>query len=435
MCTRHARPGQATADHVFSPLLSTPGEPAPGTRIELAGEPAQAGSRRTRLWELDAHAHCPVVGVCLPIDALRKLLPRLMPDVAACSDYDMHCLIVTASKARNPVSEALQKELDRRFAATLARSLKARTQEALQAWWREMSVGHDLPGALWATLSHPRCDGAFTHQVLGEVHMRQHQVGVDSRVDHARMAALARENAALQGELTEARSRAQRAARETIVRLDALEADRLRLRAQLVTRDSLLAQQREAQAEAEAAMPSLRQRLELAQENERLHAELRRMQRAVAAAVAEADTHRARADRLAREAESPADMPAAARPVEGAEVVVLDSRSVLCVGGRQASVPAYRQVVERHGGRFLHHDGGEAEGTARLDDTLGAADLVLCQTGCISHGAYWRVKDHCKRTGKRCVFIESPSRSALERALREATAEPVAGPVGMNVRA
>jgi hypothetical protein len=62
--------------------------------------------------------------------------------------------------------------------------------------------------------------------------------------------------------------------------------------------------------------------------------------------------------------------------------------------------------------------------------TLAAADLVICQTGCISHDAYWRVKDHCKRTGKRCVFVENPSRSGLQRALLSlapapATTEPL----------
>ena len=91
---------------------------------------------------------------------------------------------------------------------------------------------------------------------------------------------------------------------------------------------------------------------------------------------------------------------------------------MLCVGGRTASVPAYRQVIEKTGGRFLHHDGGEEDNPNQLDNTLAAADLVICQTGCISHDAYWRVKDHCKRTGKRCVFVDTPSRSSLERALQ-----------------
>ena len=80
----------------------------------------------------------------------------------------------------------------------------------------------------------------------------------------------------------------------------------------------------------------------------------------------------------------------------------------------------YRAVVEQLGARFLHHDGGTEEQVTRLDHTLAAADLVICQTGCISHDAYWRVKDHCKRHGKRCVFVETPSRSAFERALAQA---------------
>ena len=98
---------------------------------------------------------------------------------------------------------------------------------------------------------------------------------------------------------------------------------------------------------------------------------------------------------------------------------VLGDRAVLCVGGRPASVPLYRHIVERSGGRFLHHDGGDEQSVQRLDATLSAADLVICQTGCVSHDAYWRVKEHCKRHGKRCVFIENPGSASLKRALAE----------------
>jgi hypothetical protein len=78
--------------------------------------------------------------------------------------------------------------------------------------------------------------------------------------------------------------------------------------------------------------------------------------------------------------------------------------------------------VEGHGATFLHHDGGVEHKPALLDPQLAAADIVICQTGCISHDAYWRVKDHCKRHGKRCVFVDTPSRSALQRALAQASA-------------
>jgi len=92
-------------------------------------------------------------------------------------------------------------------------------------------------------------------------------------------------------------------------------------------------------------------------------------------------------------------------------------RRVACVGGRTAQLPAYREVVEAHGLELLHHDGGEEDNLGQLPATLAAADLVICQVGCISHNAYWRVKDHCKRNSKPCVFLESSSRSALERTM------------------
>jgi hypothetical protein len=76
----------------------------------------------------------------------------------------------------------------------------------------------------------------------------------------------------------------------------------------------------------------------------------------------------------------------------------------------------YRRLVEASGGRFLHHDGGEEDKVQRLDQALAAADLVICQTGCVSHNAYWRVKDHCKRHGKPCVFVERPSAAHIKRA-------------------
>jgi len=43
-----------------------------------------------------------------------------------------------------------------------------------------------------------------------------------------------------------------------------------------------------------------------------------------------------------------------------------------------------------------------------LDESLAAADLVICQTGCISHDQYWRVQDHCRRTGKTCILMAQP---------------------------
>jgi hypothetical protein len=117
-------------------------------------------------------------------------------------------------------------------------------------------------------------------------------------------------------------------------------------------------------------------------------------------------------------------------PTPASEVTVvgpgipLADQSVRCVGGLTSSVPLYRRLVEDQGARFMHHDGGDEPSASQLESTLAVADLVICQAGCVSHNAYWRVKHHCKRTGKRCVFVETPSRSALERALADVVQAP-----------
>ena len=130
-------------------------------------------------------------------------------------------------------------------------------------------------------------------------------------------------------------------------------------------------------------------------------------------------------------------VPAAPEPViepppEQPVTVYLRHQTVLCVGGRTGSVASYRDVIERVGGRFAHHDGGLQDASGVLDASLAAADLVICQTGCISHNAYWRVKDFCKRTGKRCVFVENPGTACLKRAL--STLQPVIPLVELRVK-
>ena len=39
---------------------------------------------------------------------------------------------------------------------------------------------------------------------------------------------------------------------------------------------------------------------------------------------------------------------------------------------------------------------------------LLAVDLVICQTGCISHGGHWREEDHCRRLGCTCLQVTHP---------------------------
>ncbi len=382
---------------------------------------AGQGSRRRRLWELDGHAYCPVVGVCLPISTLRRMAAKVWGVQSKVNDYDLHCDAVADCKHRSPLAEAVQRELEQRFAALIQQSTKVKTTEALAAWWRDTSPCKGLAGAFWATLTHPRCSPELEREVLGEVHMLQHQVGMAQRVDLQRFEALMDENTTLARELGQAQQRSTRQATELTRRVDDQQSQMMQLRAQLITRDTALMALRADMQALEADIPGLKGRVVLARETQQLAERIHALERALLQSQQACERQSRRAQAMAAELkarDASQENPAALGTVSESGTR-LDECSVLCVGGRAASVPLYRHIVEGTGGRFLHHDGGEEESAAKLDATLAAADLVICQTGCISHNAYWRVKDHCKRTGKLCVYVENPGTASLKRALAE----------------
>lgn len=386
------------------------------------------GSRRKRLWELPAQCHCPLIGVCLPLDLMRRVLSKVLAGGTVADDYELHVGVVSQCGARNLISEAMQRELERRHVRVIRQFQQAKSSDAVRALWRDAVQAGDASGALWAALSHPRCDTELLEDVCRDIHMIQHQAGATQRADLNRLDALARQ----QRELTQALARAN----ERLVQLQAeraAEQERhaahlMQLRADAIRKDTLLATLHTELAELRQAMPELQSRQHLSQRV----AELMARNRALDAELAELKHRQERQEREAEAAERSARRQVALPPAPAEPAPSLGERSVLCVGGRMGSISIYRDMVERHGGRFAHHDGGIEDNPHRLDASLAAADLVICQTGCLSHNAYWLVKDHCKRTGKRCVYLDKPSLASFARGLAQLPAEAtsVHEPVG-----
>jgi hypothetical protein len=369
------------------------------------------GSRRRRLWEMPSNCHCPLIGVCLPLPLLRRLVNKQLVRPMAGDDYDVHVWAVHECATRNRLSELLQRTLDERFAATLRQYRGLRDEEAVHAAWRSAVAGGDVAGAFWATLTHPRCDLAMIEIVVRDMHMIQHQAGAGARVDLMRFAELQKQGAALARELEDTRDKAARTAEARAGEVARLVEQTAQLRAELAQRDAALEALRREREVLAATLPDMRDR-------ERL---LRRVDELEARERAQADKVAGLRQRLARERQE-AHMPAPPPrpPAEAPVAVALDllDKTVLCVGGRSGNVPYYRDLLEKEGARFVHHDGGLEQASEVLEAGLAAADLVICQTGCISHQAYWRVKDFCKRTGKRCLYVDNPSTSSLSSCLR-----------------
>ncbi|WP_162256859.1 DUF2325 domain-containing protein [Noviherbaspirillum sp. Root189] len=377
-----------------------------------------SGFSRRRLWELSSHCHCPLIGVCLPLAALHRLLAKAVGPCRELTDYEAHTRAVAACAARSPFTKLLQRELDQRHALTIVRFRAAKTAEELEAMWMQSLDSGDIAGAFWAAVTHGQCHAVLEERLCRDMHMLQHQAGAEMRESRARLAAMKKDNQELADELCRTQERSKRVQKEKLEKLAWLDAALIRARADNIAKDTLIGSLRAELDDMKQALPDLLPRLQLKQQIARLQDrvamfERENMMAKMACTMSPGETA------YSNPAQSEVTVPPASTYEDATGAVALARKHVLCVGGRDGNVAGYRKLIEHVGGRFAHHDGGRQDNLKQLDNSLAAADLVICQTGCISHNAYWRVKEHCKRTGTRCMFIDNPSMSKLSKSLDE----------------
>ncbi len=246
--------------------------------------------------------------------------------------------------------------------------------------------------------------------------MLQHQAGAAVRVDATRVDDLAREHGVLSRELGRVQERCTRVIAEKSAEIDQLNAQLVRQRAVAIGKDSRIAFLMQDLEQLKASLPEYENTLKLRKKLEQLGARQAELQ-------AQNARLRQQLGEARDQSDAPRDMPATFHPRK---------KTILCVGGRNGNMSNYRDAVEKAGGHFAHHDGGLEDKQGALDAVLAAADLVICQTACISHNAYWRVKDFCKRTGKQCVFVENPSTSSLARTLQQVTVDAASAELAVS---
>lgn len=184
------------------------------------------------------------------------------------------------------------------------------------------------------------------------------------------------EHAVLMGAYARAQERCSRLLAEQAAQIEALQAQVMRLHAALVLRDSAMAVVREELSGRADRSPGLSRRL---------------------LGLLQVGRGRVRM----------------APPVASGVAGGLQEKAVLCIAEGEMASELAQQLVEIAGGRYLHQraDILETADDAAIEASLRAADLVICQTGCVSHGAWWRVQDHCRRTGKACVMVGAQAMS------------------------
>ena len=79
----------------------------------------------------------------------------------------------------------------------------------------------------------------------------------------------------------------------------------------------------------------------------------------------------------------------------------------------------YKQLIEKNGGHFLHHDDGIEVAGNKLPKMLTTADVVVCPVDCVSHDACTCVNNMCNRYQKPFAIIRSSGLSSLVRGITE----------------
>lgn len=341
---------------------------------------------------------------------------------------------VAAVDERNALSLAAHKAMDRKYQGLIKRFDRARDPETLETLWADCMARGEVAGAFWALMTHPKADERVQRQAYEEVHMLSHQVGAVQRADLKRLSETQEELESLRRDFEALVERGRRQAEER----DALTRD---LESHLAKREWALAQERERSrmlerelvelrrrldagrmAELEAVLAEARSQLATARDEggqwKRAHEELQDQLRYACLAREQRETECAAMERLLVQGFGDQDGDdCEGCATHGCLRQDLAGRLILCVGGRLAQVRQFARLVRECNGRFDHHDGGLEDRDRRLETLLAGADAVVCATDCVSHGAYHRTKQFCKRHEKPHVLLQRSGLGAFVQAL------------------
>ncbi len=396
---------------------------------------------RRKIWE-DTDIQCSIIGTCLSLRELRKIARQAKVCLGGDADeFEVHVTFVRLCCEPGPAAKAVNKALDKKYAGAIRKYAKAANDAALLTLWRESQAKGDIPGPYWALMTHPVATPDLRRRVFGDVHMLSHLVGSSNRADirrlseiedtlqtvqerHAkaksiykdRLKHLVGENRNLSRKLAALAKEAETLRQRTRYHCDeVIQCENMGLQRSLSTQAVQLAEERARNANLRRRLAAQDTRLEYLEEELRekrgevefLEAELGRI-------AAQGDAATVRTCAWGCEKAGTPECP-------GPD---LCGKRILYVGGRANLVQHYRDVVERRGGQFVHHDGGVEHPRQALPKLLNGVDAVLCPVDCVSHDACQCVKEVCKHVMKPCMLLRSSGLSSLVRSLEELTAQP-----------
>ncbi|CCG42394.1 DUF2325 domain-containing protein [Magnetospirillum molischianum] len=379
---------------------------------------------RRKLWEIDTHCHCTIIGTCLSLPELRGIASRNGLELAKPNptEYEIHSAMVHLASRDRSLGKALHKALDRKYALSIKRFSRVTNRDAVETLWKECLGRGEVAGPLWALMTHPATDDSLQSLVFGEIHMLSHQVGSMVRADMRQMAGLEKEKAELNSKIKRQQERLHHeiASRDTALRdLLALEqAENRRLRECGDTTEQIRSL-KVIQQDLQQALDLAENRARKAEDRTRIAEEIiGDLDRSLTEQTTELTALRAEVEtleaRLNEALPGGRDRPSCPAPCNRPD---LCGRCILYVGGRSVQVPHLQKLVSERNGILIHHDGGVEDNIGRLQGLLGNADAVMFPVDCVSHAAHDQLKKLCRRWSKPFVPVRRSGLGAFIAAL------------------
>ncbi|MCF6204749.1 MAG: DUF2325 domain-containing protein [Methylococcaceae bacterium] len=387
----------------------------------------QVKQSRTKLWELDHIYHCAIIGTCLTMDEVRRLLRSFRLNIDNDCSYEIHTTIVTLISFKDYPSKKVQSYLDKKFKSALQKTRKMNADELKEEWKRVLNNG-ELIATFWAVISHPCTNEKMKKYFYGDIHMLSHMSGASNRADLKRLKSLEQSHKEFNSEAQTQQVKYQKLQATNIDLQKSIQLQTEKID-DLVNQVSALSNANEhlmVLNDVNKCKQLISQIEKLSykiifQENEMVksHNKVAQLEKVITGLNRQANNYQKTITVNKNEIEHLQYL--LSKNQEEGECLFktpgLCGQCILYVGGKSNLIPHYRELVEEKDGAFIHHDGGLEKNTQDLSNSLKRADLVVFPSDCISHEAYWKIKRTCKKQQKPYKYLQSAGLHSLSNML------------------
>lgn len=407
--------------------------------------------RRKKLWQIKTGYHCSIIGSCLSRRDLRQISRKKIFGLESGQDsFSLHRSLSAIASGRLAKTRALNKFLDNKYRSSIKRySQLSSDEEICEEWKKDLRSGGGIAGAYWAIMTMQSCGKDILDQVYGDCHMVSFDIFASYFVNANKTTSLQKQIETIKTSLEKTKISYQKERECFCWELRELQKSKGEFLRQKLVNDQLLKENKELKRKLEQQKSTrtistqAHQLQSLQKETEKLKLSMLTYEKQASINFKRAETASMKSEYLEDEVGSlnvlNSELQEELTSLEemfqlgmgtkgvcdtceekkqnGCQGIGLSGKAVLYVGGRNNMVAHYRDMVEKHGGIFLHHDGGKENSRTLLPKMLSGADAVLCPIDCVSHDACKCVKKICKRNCKPYVMMRSSGLSSLAKGL------------------